>query len=171
MIYVYLVILILFNACWLITVPFMLPGNWLILVTTYLFAWWQWDMGIFAWPLLITITVLALIGELIEFFAGAGGAKKAGSGWLGALAAVGGAVLGAIVGTPLIPVPIVGTILGACFGAGLATWIAERIAGKEQKASVRSGVGAGTGVLIGTVSKFAIGCLIWLLITIAAFWP
>ena len=169
MIYVYLVILILFNACWLLTVPFMLPGNWLMLVTTYLFAWWQWDMGIFGWPLLIAITILALIGEIIEFFAGAGGAKKAGSGWLGALAAVGGAIFGAVVGTGIMPV--LGTILGACFGAGLATWIVERITGKEQDASVRSGVGAGTGVLIGTVSKFCIGCLIWLLITIAAFWP
>ena len=169
MIYVYLVILILFNACWLLTVPFMLPGNWLMLVTTYLFAWWQWDMGIFGWPLLIAITILALIGEIIEFFAGAGGAKKAGSGWLGALAAVGGAIVGAIVGTGIMPV--LGTILGACFGAGLATWIVERITGKEQDESVRSGVGAGTGVLIGTVSKFCIGCLIWLLITIAAFWP
>ena len=117
MIYVYLVILILFNACWLLTVPFMLPGNWLMLITTYLFAWWQWDMGIFGWPLLIAITILALIGEIIEFFAGAGGAKKAGSGWLGALTAVGGAIFGAVVGTGIMPV--LGTILGACFGAGL----------------------------------------------------
>jgi len=170
MIYVWLVILILFNACWLMLVPFMLPGNWLMVIGTCLFAWWR-DEALFSWPLLIAITVLALIGELIEFFAGAGGAKKAGSGWLGALAAIGGAVLGAIIATPLIPIPIIGTILGACFGAGLATWIVERITGKEQDASVRSGVGAGTGVLVGTVSKFAVGCLIWLLITIAAFWP
>ncbi len=171
MIYVYLLILVLLNTCWLMLVLFMLPGNWLMVIGTCLLAWWKWDTGVFGWPVLITVTVLALIGELIEFFAGAGGAKKAGSGWLGALSAVGGAVLGALIGTPLIPVPVVGTILGACFGAGLATWGTERIAGKEHKASVRSGVGAGTGVLIGTVSKFAVGCLIWLLITIAAFWP
>ena len=120
-------------------------------------------------PLLVIVTLLALIGEIIEFFAGAGGAKKAGSGWLGALAALGGAIIGAIVGTGIMPV--LGTILGTCFGAGLATWIVERITGKEQDESVRSGVGAGTGVLIGTVSKFCIGFLIWLLITIAAFWP
>jgi uncharacterized protein YqgC (DUF456 family) len=67
--------------------------------------------------------------------------------------------------------PFFGTILGACLGAGFFTWIVERISGKEHKLSVRSGVGAGTGVLIGTLSKFCIGCLIWLLITIAAFWP
>ncbi len=171
MIYAYLVILILLNACWLAMVLFTLPGNWLMVIGTYLFAWWQWDNGIFGWPLLVTITILALIAEIIEFFAGAGGAKKAGAGWWGALAAIGGAIFGALAGTVIIPVPLFGTMLGACFGAGLATWIVERISGKEQEHSVRSGVGAGKGVLIGTLSKFAVGCLIWLLVTIAAFWP
>jgi uncharacterized protein YqgC (DUF456 family) len=171
MIYIYLVILILFNTCWLMLVPFTLPGNWLMIISTCLFAWWKWDIEVFSWPLLIGVTVLALIAEMIEFFAGAGGAKKAGAGWLGAGAAILGAIIGALVGTFAIPVPVFGTMLGACLGAGLFTWIVERITGREQDASVRSGVGAGTGVLIGTVSKFCIGCLIWMLITIAAFWP
>ena len=169
MFYVYLVMLILLNACWLVMVLFTLPGNWLMVVGTCLFAWWQADQGVFGWGVLAAITILALIAELIEFFAGAGGAKKAGAGWWGALAAVGGAIFGALFGTFIIPVPVFGTLLGACFGAGLFTWIAERAAGKEHDDSVRSGVGAGTGVLIGTLSKFAIGCVIWLLIAIAAF--
>ena len=142
-----------------------------MIITTCLFAWWKWDKGLFSWPLLIAITVLALIAELIEFFAGAGGAKKAGAGWLGAGAAILGALVGALAGTFIIPVPIFGTMFGACLGAGLCTWLVERTTGKEPDASVRSGVGAGTGVLVGTISKFFIGCLIWLLITIAAFWP
>lgn len=173
MVYVWSSILILLNACWLVTVPFMVPGNWLMIIGTCLFAWWKWDAEPrpFGWAILLTITILALIGELIEFFAGVGGAKKAGSGWLGALAAIGGAIFGVLAGTVIIPIPLLGTILGACLGAGLATWIVERITGKKHDESVRSGVGAGTGVLIGTVSKFAIGCLIWLLIAIAAFWP
>ena len=171
MLYIWLTTLILLNACWLATVLFTLPGNWLMVIGTSLFAWWQWDNGIFGWPLLVAITILALIAELIEFFAGAGGAKKAGAGWWGALAAIGGAIFGALVGTVILPVPLIGTMMGACFGAGLFTWIAERISGKEHEHSLRSGVGAGTGVLIGTISKFCIGCLIWLLITIAAFWP
>lgn len=171
MIYAYLTMLILLNACWLTMVLFMLPGNWLMVAGTCLFAWWKWDSGIFSLPLLVTITALALIGELIEFFAGAGGAKKAGANWWGAVAAIIGAVFGALVGTFIIPVPLFGTMLGACFGAGLFTWFAERASGKERKMSIRSGVGAGKGALIGTLSKFAIGCLIWLLIAIAAFWP
>lgn len=171
MIYVWLTLLIVLNTCWLAMVPFTLPGNWLMVIGTSLFAWWQWDQGIFGWPLLIAITVLALIGELVEFFAGAGGAKRAGAGWKGALAAIVGAISGAMLGTVFLPVPLFGTILGACFGAGFLTWVVERMTGKEHQHSLRSGVGAGTGVLIGTLTKFAIGCLIWLLITIAVFWP
>ena len=171
MIYFWLVCLLVLNFCWLGLVFFALPGNWLMVVSTCLFAWWRWDDGLFSWPLLVAVTVLALIAEIIEFFAGAGGAKKAGAGWLGAGAAILGAVIGALVGTFIIPIPLFGTMLGACLGAGLFTWIAERITGAEHNQSVRSGVGAGTGVLVGTLSKFCIGCIIWLLITIAAFWP
>ncbi|MHC5082725.1 MAG: DUF456 domain-containing protein [Planctomycetota bacterium] len=172
MVYVYLVILLLANSVWLMLVPFTLPGNWLMIISTCLFAWWKWDEGIFCLPLLISITVLALIAELIEFFAGAGGAKKAGASWMGALAAIVGAVIGALGGTFVIPMPILGTMLGACLGAGLCTWGAERVILKnERQMSVRSGIGAGTGVLIGTVSKFLIGCVIWICIAVAAFWP
>ena len=171
MLYVWLILLVLLNACWLVTVLFTVPGNWLMLGTTYLFAWWQADRGVFSMPLLVFVTVLALIGEIIEFVAGAGGAKKAGAGWLAAGAAIFGAMFGAVFGTVFIPFPIFGTVLGGCFGAGLATWIVERATGKQHNESVRSGVGAGTGVLIGILSKFGIGCVIWLLIAIAAFWP
>jgi len=151
-------------------VLFTLPGNWLMVVGTCLFAWWRWDDRVFSWPLLVAAGVLALIAEIIEFFAGAGGAKRCGAGWLGALAAIGGALFGAIVGTIAIAVGVFGTLLGACLGAGMATWVVERITGTEHNQSVRSGIGAGTGVLVGTVSKFAIGCIIWLLIAVAAFY-
>ena len=172
MIYLYLVILLIANAVWLMLVPFTLPGNWLMIISTGLFAWWQWDQGIFSFPLLVVITVLALIAELIEFFAGAGGAKKAGASWTGAIAAIIGAVIGAIAGTILIPAPIVGTMLGACIGAGLCTWGVERLILKNQpQTSVQSGIGAGTGVLIGIITKFLIGCIIWICIAVAAFWP
>jgi hypothetical protein len=50
------------------------------------------------------------------------------------------------------------------------TWALARTAGREKERSVRSGMGAGTGVLVGTLSKFAIGCVIWLMILIAALW-
>ena len=171
MIYVYIAVLLILNAGCLLGVLFALPGNWLMVILTALFAWWRWDEGIFSTTVLIIVAVLALIGEIIEFFAGAGSAKKAGAGWGGALAAIGGTIFGALFGTFLIPIPIAGTLLGACIGAGLATWSVERLSGKAYEQSVKIGVGAGVGVFVGTTTKFLIGCLIWLIIAVAAFWP
>ncbi len=161
--------LVILNAFWLILVPFSLPGNWLIVFTTALFAWWQRDNNVFSIYTLITIAVFALAGEIVEFFAGAAGAKKAGAGRLGAVAAVFGAVVGAIAGTFIIP--LIGTIIGACIGAGLAASVAELASGKPADASIRSGLGASAGHLFGSISKLALGIAIWLIVAIAAFWP
>jgi uncharacterized protein YqgC (DUF456 family) len=167
--YFWITLLIVINAFWLMLVPLALPGNWLIVITTALFSWWQWGQNVFSIYTLIAVTVLAFLGELVEFFAGAGGAKKAGAGWLGAIAAIFGAITGAIIGT--IVLPLFGTIFGACLGAGLAATIVELVMGKTPDASIRSGFGASLGYLIGSTTKFAIGVVIWLIIAIAAFWP
>ena len=169
MLYFWTTLLIVLNAFWLMLTLFALPGNWLIVITTSAFAWWQWEKGIFSIYTLIVIAVLAFSGEVVEFFAGAGGAKKAGAGWLGAIAAIFGAIFGAIAGTFVLP--LFGTILGACLGAGLAATAVELAVGKTPDASIRSGLGASLGHLIGSTSKFAIGAAIWLIVSIAAFWP
>jgi uncharacterized protein YqgC (DUF456 family) len=171
MIYVWLVMLIILNACWLGLVIFALPGNWLIVISTGLFAWWRWDEGVFSPYTLIAITLLAVLGEVVEFLGGAGGAKKAGAGWWGTFGAIGGAVMGAIAGTFAIPIPFLGTLLGACIGGGLGTWALEVMAGKKMDESVKHGMGAGIGVFLGTTTKFAIGAAIWLIVAVAAFWP
>lgn len=171
MLYVWLTMLVILNTCWLCLVIFSLPGNWLMVISTGLFAWWRWDDGVFSVYTIIVIAVLALIAELIEFFAGMGGAKKAGAGLRGMIGVLAGAVTGALLGTFLIPVLVLGTLIGACVGAALGTWLLELSAGRKMKKSVRSGLGAGAGVLFGLTSKFAIGIFIWLIIAIAAFWP
>ena len=170
MIYFQVILLLVLNAFWLGLVFFALPGNWLVVISTALFAWWRWEDGVFSICTLIAITVLATIGEIVEFFAGMGGAKKAGAGWRGAFAAVAGALVGAIFGTFFIPIPFLGTLFGACLGAGLLTMTVERRLGKEMRASVRSGFGAGLGVFIGTGSKFLIGVLIWIIVAVAGFY-
>ncbi len=161
--------MLLLNGFWLMLIFFALPGNWLILVTTSLFAWWQWDNRVFSIHTLVIIAILAAFGELFEFFAGVGGAKRAGAGWLGAIAAIFGAIAGGIVGT--IFLPLFGTILGACLGAGTAVTIVEVVMGKTPDASIRSGFGASVGQLIGSTVKFAVGVVIWLIVAFAAFWP
>lgn len=169
MAYVYAIVLCMLNLVWLATVFFYLPGNWLIVLTTALLAWWQRDIGMISIATVGLMAVLALAGEIIEFFAGLGGAKKAGAGWPAAAAAIAGALIGAIAGTFLILIPFLGTLLGACIGAGLATWVVESAGGKHRDDSVRSGVGAGLGVFIGTSTKIAIGAVLCLIAALAAF--
>jgi len=171
MIYIASIFLVILNTALLAVVVFGLPGNWLMVLSTCLFAWWRSEDAVFSIYTLILITVLAVLGEIIEFFAGIGGAKKAGAGWQGSIGAIAGAVTGAILGTALIPIPFLGTLIGACTGAGLGAWGFELSAGRKLTHSVRSGLGAGIGVFIGVTSKFAIGIIIWLIVAIAAFWP
>ena len=168
---VWLLALMLFNGMAAALTFLFLPGNWIMVITTVLFAWWQWDVQPFSAPTLVVIALLALVGEIVEMFAGVGGARRAGAGGRGAIGALLGAMLGTIVGTFAIPIPLIGTLLGACLGAGLLSGLMESRAGKRGDQSIRTGVGAGLGVLIGTTSKIVIGILIWLIIAGAAMWP
>ena len=171
MLYFWIVLLISLNALFLATVPFALPGNWLIVIATSLFAWWRADDAVFSLYTLIAITVLAFIGEVLEFLGGPGGARKAGAGLAGTIGAVIGAIVGALLGTFIIPIPGLGTILGSCIGAGLGAWGLERLAGRDFKQSYHLGLKAGMGQFIGTTMKFAVGIAIWFIIVVAAFWP
>ena len=171
MLYVELSILILLNLLWLTLVLFGLPGNWLMVLSTSLLAWWTWDQGVFSGWTLIAIAVLAALGELIEFVGGLVGARRAGASWRASVAGIFGALIGALGGTILFPVPVVGTIVGACLGVGLAVWLVETSRGEHPDRSFRRAVGAGMGELVGILSKFAVGVVIWLTIAVAAFWP
>ena len=171
MLYAELFILVLLNLLWLMLVLFGLPGNWLMVLSTALFAWWTWDRGVFSGGTLIAIAVLAAAGELIEFLGGMVGARKAGASWRASFAGILGAVIGAFAGTIMFPVPVVGTIVGACLGVGVAVWIVESGRRAHPDVSFRRAVGAGMGEFIGILSKFAVGVAIWLTIAVAAFWP
>ena len=167
----WLVILVVLNALWLMLVLFGLPGNWLMVISTCLFAWWRWDERVFSGWTLIAIAALALTGELIEFLAGMAGARRSGASWRGSIMAVFGAVAGALFGTFFIPVPVLGTVAGASFGAALAVWATEISRGQLAEHCLCRAVGAGLGQFIGAMSKVALGVVIWLVIAVAAFWP
>ena len=171
MLYIWLFILILLNTVWLLLVALGLPGNWLIVVGTGLFAWWQWDASIFSVGTLLAIALLALLAELAEFGAGMVGARTSGASWRGSIAALFGAMIGAVCGTFVIAVPLLGTVVGASLGAGLGVWGVEISRGQHPDRSLRSGVSAGLGALLGILSKLAAGVVIWLIVVIAAFWP
>jgi len=171
MLYIGLSILVLINLLWLMLVLFGLPGNWLMVLTTSLFAWWTWNQRAFSGGTLVAISVLAVLGELIEFLGGTVGARRAGASWRASFTGILGAIVGALAGTAMFPVLFVGTIVGACLGVALAVWIIETSRGEHPEPSLQRAVGAGLGEFIGILSKFAIGVVIWLTIAVAAFWP
>jgi len=169
MVYVWILLLLPVNAFCLLLVLFALPGNWLMVALTCLFAWWH--EGVFSIYTLIAIGILATLGELFEFFGGMGGAKKAGARWFGAFGALLGAIIGAVVCTFLIPIIMLGTVIGACVGAGTGALVFEMAAGRRLEESARSGLGAGLGELVGITLKISLGFVIWVVIAFAAFWP
>ncbi len=171
MLYLWSTILILLNTFWLALVPFALPGNWLIVITTALFAWWHAEDEMFSSYTLVAITAFAFLGEVVEFFGGVVGAKKAGAHLLGSLGAIIGAVGGAVLGTFLIPIPLLGTLLGSCAGAAIGACVFEAFKGRRMEYTFRLGFGAGLGRFLGTTTKIVLGLLIWFIVTVAAFWP
>lgn len=95
---------------------------------------------------LVALGVLTIIAVVLDFVAGALGAKRFGaSRW-----AVAGAVIGAVVG---IFFGLIGLLLGPFVGAVAG----ELISGRALDAASRAGVGATIGLLVGTAAKLAIG--------------
>ena len=143
-----------------------LPGLWLIVAAVAGYAWatgWNVFVG---WPSLITLIVLALCGELIEFLATTRGSQKAGGRKRGAIGAIIGAIVGGIFLT--IPFPIIGTIVGVCLGAFIGAAIFE-FWDKDISHSLRVGAGAAKGRFVGIMTKLAFGCVMLIVTAIAAF--
>src|SRR3954452_21867046 len=111
--------------------------------------------------------VLALIAEAVEFFAGAAGAKAAGGRTRGAIGAVVGAFVGAILFS-FIPFPPIAQIVGACVGAFVGAAVME-FTDKDWRHSLRVGVGAAKGRFWGIVFKSAFGVIMFLVAAFAAF--
>jgi uncharacterized protein YqgC (DUF456 family) len=167
--YLWAAILVLTNTIWLALDLLGLPGNWLIVAGTLLVAWLQ--PGMFSvWTLLVTV-ILATAGEVLDLFSGVWGARKGGASRRGSTGAILGGLVGAIIGTFSIPVPVFGSLIGACAGAGMGAWILELSGGRDSWASLNAGIGAGVGRALGTIVKLAVGILLWLIIAIAAFVP
>jgi len=126
----------------------------------------------FSWWLLGACLGLLVLSEIIEFAAGAAGAKSGGASNRGMIGALLGGIIGAIVFTPLLPVPIVGTLIGALAGTFIGAVIGE-VSGAQPKTvpgSIKPAIGATIGRVVGTVSKIGISIAVWITLSVAAFW-
>jgi uncharacterized protein YqgC (DUF456 family) len=165
------ILLTLINAALLLLAILGLPGPLLMVTLTWLVAWWQWDAAFIGMPTLIAITLLFVLGEALEFLSGVWGAKKFGGSNRAAIGAAVGTLVGGILGTVLIPLPVAGTLIGAVGGAAIGAMAVETYRGEKLRPTLMAGTGAGVGRLTGTVLRLACGVVMWLLISVAAFWP
>lgn len=177
MIYVYATILTLLNAAWLLLTIIGVPGTWLMVLSALVATWLTWQAGVSVHAQMIGPTALlvaaalALLGEVLEFAAGLAGTQQAGGTWWGAIGALIGTLIGGIAGTFAVPVPLFGSLIGACLGAAGGALAMELYSGQKFDFALKSGVGAGVGRLFGTLGKLACGVAIWIVLSIAAFWP
>ncbi len=177
MIYVWIVLLTLANAiAWLANL-LSLPGNWVIVACCGLYAWWLPEQagGNIGWVGLSVLIGLAILGEIVEFVAGAAAAGKRGASRRGMALAVVGTAVGSLAGAFIsLPVPVVGPILGALFGgaggAFAGAWLGELWKGKTAAEGAHIGTGAMIGRLLGTSGKLLIGAIMVVIATLDAIW-
>jgi uncharacterized protein YqgC (DUF456 family) len=175
--YVWASLLLIVNLCAWASTLFMLPGNWFIVLATALFAFFVRpdDVHGVSWWCVGGLVALAIVGELIEFAAGAVGAAKHGGSRRGMLLAMAGAMAGSLLGATFgSAIPILGTILGAvaggCGGAFGGAYLGETWKGRigEERTAISSA--ALVGRLFGTVGKLVAGLIMVVIATIDTFW-
>ena len=144
-----------------------LPGNWIAVALLALYVWLGPEEGRAAvgLPVLFAAFLLALVGELVEFLAGAMGAQRAGASRRSTVYALVGSIVGAITGAVVgLPVPVIGSLLAAILFGGLGATAGavygESRGGKPWKESLSIGHAAFWGRTLGTVGKASVGLII-----------
>lgn len=155
----WLFILIMFGA--LLTIPFGLPGLWIMIGAIAVGAIMR-EVGL---VIVVTTLLIALFAEAIEFFI----VKRLTAQYGGSRKAFWGAIIGGVVGVVVgVPIPIVGSIvagmIGSFLGAGLVTYAETR----ELRKAHRVGYGAVIGRALSAVTKGIAGVVI-LVLGAAAF--
>jgi uncharacterized protein YqgC (DUF456 family) len=151
---------------------FGLPGNWCAVALLAVYAWLgpQESRAAIGYAAVSAAFIAALIGEVVEFAAGALGAKRAGASRRSTLYAVAGSVIGAIGGAVIgIPVPVIGSILAAilCGGLGAASGAiyGEWSDGRAWRESWTIGHAAFWGRTFGVFAKISVGLVIVMIAT------
>jgi uncharacterized protein len=160
-----LLLLTILLAGWALTLLGM-PGNWLMVAATAMYAYFvpADSLAAISWQTVIIVLVLAGLGEIIEFLAGAAGTATVGGTKRGAALALVGSVCGGLLGVLIgVPIPLVGPIFAALLFAGLGAMagamLGETWAGKNVDTSWRVGKAAFWGRLAGTLGKILVGAV------------
>lgn len=160
-------------ACVLI-VAIGLPGAWIMLgiavLLDLLLAPSVGDgQAFFGWTAIGVGAGVALLGEVVETWAAAEGARRGGASRRGAIGALLGGLAGGIAGTVLIPIPLVGSLVGAALGALSGAVIGELTReGVTLRDTAKPATGAAIGKVLGILAKIPCAAIVWVVLSIAA---
>ena len=160
----FLVLLAVLLGC-LVLIPLGLPGTWLIIGVGFGYNYLVPGdpIGIVT---LIVLTVLAIIGEIVEFTLSAKYTRQYGGSRRASWGAVIGGVVGAFMG---VPIPIIGSVIGAFVGAFVGALVMELTRGTESRVAGRVATGALIGRVVASVMKVGIGVVMAAWIALAAW--
>ncbi len=152
-----------------------LPGNWLMLIATAIYALAVPEPAAESlwWIVLAILLILAIAGEAIEMLASAHGVRKHGGTKFSALlsfaGAIVGAIFGAVIGTGFMPIvgSLVGALLLSSAGALGGAFLGEQWSGRSVDDSLQVGQAAFWARLAGTAAKMAIGCVMLTVVLVA----
>ena len=151
-----------------------LPGNWIVVVAAALYAasFSGESRLTLSWTTVVALVLLAVLGEVVEFVAGAMGVTKAGGSRRGALLALVGSLVGGVIGLAVgVPIPVVGSLAAAILfggmGALVGAFIGESWKGNDFDTSLQIGRAAFVGRVVGTLGKLIVGAVM-LVVLLAA---
>ena len=122
----------------------LLPGIWMMFAGMALVAW-QGNFQPIGYMTLSILFFLALLAHIVDYMAGALGAKKFGASRYAVIGAFIGALVGIFMGfIGVIIFPFIGAVLG------------ELLAARSIEQATKAGIGTWLGLLIGLVFKIAI---------------
>jgi uncharacterized protein YqgC (DUF456 family) len=160
-----LLVLALCLVVGLVLVPLGLPGLWVMAAGVLAYG----GLTEFRSVGVATIAVvlgLAFLGEILEWWIGFGLARRYGGSRRAGWGALLGAIVGAVVG---VPVPIVGSVIGAFVGSFGGAALFEYSLSGTAATAVRAGWGAMLGRAVAAGAKVAIGVVIAVIGTVAAW--
>jgi uncharacterized protein YqgC (DUF456 family) len=164
LVYVWIALFILLILAFWMSNLFGLPGNWFMILAVIVWIWLgpKHEPHNLGWYLVLTLVILATVGEIMEFGASVVGTSKLGGSKIGATASLVGSILGGIAGALFgLPIPVVGWVVGsvlfACIGAMVGATLGEKWTGKPLSSSLKIGGAAFFGRMLGTVGKITLG--------------
>jgi uncharacterized protein YqgC (DUF456 family) len=177
--YVVAVLFCVLGAACVLSIVFSIPGAWIMLALAAVIELFDQlylpdgRQQTFDWWVLGVCLGLVALSELLEFAAGAAGAKTGGASRRGMIGALIGGIAGAILLTGLVPIPIIGSLIGAMIGSFAGAVIGE-VSGQQPKSvggSMKPALGATIGRLAGTMGKLAIAAGVWAALSVSALVP